>query len=61
MNTNAKNNFFSDNAPDYRGGAFVRYEWSTGEIAVATGITTGDFGNISENSLYGTLNYATQF
>ena len=61
VNTNAKNNFFSENTPDYRGGVFVRYEWFTGEVAVSGGFTTGDFGNISENSLYGTLNYATHF
>ena len=66
VNTNARNNFFSQKepdhrAPDYRGGVFVRYEWFTGEIAVSGGFTTGDAGNISENAIYGTLNYATHF
>ena len=61
VNANAKNNFLSEHDPDYRGGLFVRYEWFTGEVAVSGGFVTGDFGNISENSLYATLNYATHF
>ena len=61
VNTNAKNNFLGQNSADYRGGAFVRYEWLTGEVAVSAGFTAGDIGNVSENSLYGTLNWATHF
>ena len=61
VNSNARNNFLGQNSADYRGGAFVRYEWSTGEVAASAGFTTGDIGNVSENSLYGTLNWATHF
>jgi hypothetical protein len=51
-------NFHDDN---YRGGMFVRYEWSGGEITVSGGIANSDLGNLPDSSFYGTANYATRF
>ena len=46
---------------DYRGGLFLRYEWFTGEISVSGGMSSNDLGNISGESFYGTVNWATHF
>lgn len=54
INGNAKNQ-------DYRGGLFVRYEWLSGEVALAGGFLSSDLGNVLDQSFYGTFNYAMHF
>jgi hypothetical protein len=56
--------YVAANLLDYaRGGAFVRHEWSSGEVSVSAGVLGGSFRGEDTSSLdpYATVTWLTQF